>query len=148
MRVMITVQKQQAIDLMLIGEKVIDIAKKVKVSSKTIYEWKKDPEFKAILEAQRKDMLSQADYFITSRIYTYLDELDKIATSGKDKRTQAQALIYLLDRGLGKAATKIEVKPVSEENEPESPESLLNEFSKFRKSEVIDITPDEENKEK
>lgn len=144
---MITAQKQLAIDLLLSGEKKVDIADKVHVTSKTIYEWLKDPEFNSALEAQKKEVVTYADTYLKARTKTYLEKMDDIAMHSKDEKQRFQALVYLLDRSLGKAATntKIELTPGTQNNEGESPESLLDEFKKFRKvdaPEVIDVTPD------
>ena len=133
----IDAQKQLAIDMLLMGEKKVDIALKVGCKRPTLYEWMKNPEFKAQMEAQRKDILSQADHYITSKIKTYIDKLDAIAT-GKDQRMAAQACIYLLDRVLGKASAKVDVRSADEEKSPET-DDLKNEFAKFRKAKVVDI---------
>lgn len=132
----IDAQKQLAIDLILLGEKKTDIALKVGVKRTTLYEWMKNPDFKAQLDAQRKDIISQADNYITSKIKTYIDKLDEIAI-GKDNKLAATACMYLLDRVLGKAASKIEVKPMEDEEKTPDKVELENEFNRFRKDKII-----------
>jgi len=134
----IDAQKQLAIDLLLLGESKTNIALKVGCQRPTLYSWMKDPDFKATMEAQRKDIISQADYYITSKTKTYIDKLDDIAMNGKDQKLQAQACMYLLDRVLGKASTKVESKSTEEEKSPEK-QDLENEFARFRKAKVVDI---------
>lgn len=141
----IDAQKQMAIDLLLLGEKKTDIAVKVGTQRTTLYAWMKDQDFKAVMEAQRKDLVIQADNFITSKLKTYIDKLDDIAVNGKDKKLQAQVLMYLTDRVLGKTTTKLEVKPLTEETRPEK-EDLENEFARFRKAKNIIDIPSEDVK--
>jgi len=92
----IDAQKQLAIDLLLLGEKKTDIAVKVGTQRTTLYAWMKDPDFKATMEAQRKDILTQADHYIISKTKTYIDKLDDIAMNGKDQKLQAQACMLLI----------------------------------------------------
>ena len=135
----IDAQKQLAIDLLLSGEKKTDIALKVKCSRVSLYEWMKNPDFKAQMEAQRKDIIIQADNYITSKIKTYIDKLDSIATTSKDQRVASAACMYLLDRVLGKASAKAEVKSAEEDKSPEK-DDLKNEFARFRQTKnVVDI---------
>jgi len=135
----IDAQKQLAIDMLLLGESKINVAKKVGVERNTIYSWVKDPDFKATMDAQRSDLVIQADSYMTSKLKTYVEKLDDIALNGKDKRIQAQVLMYLTDRVLGKATTKVENKSADEEKATRK-EDLENEFSRFRKDKnVVDI---------
>ncbi|HBV88303.1 MAG TPA: hypothetical protein DEF42_17060, partial [Desulfosporosinus sp.] len=46
--------------------------------------------------------------------------------------------MYLLDRVMGKASTKVEPKAMEEEKTPEK-QDLEKEFAKFRKAKVVDI---------
>lgn len=129
-------QKQLAIDMILMGEKKTEIAVKVGVQRQTLYNWLKDPTFKAMLQAQQRDLMGQADNYISSKLKTYIDKLDEIALKGKDQKLQAQVCMYLLDRVLGKAPTKADNK-VGEESKVKEVKNLKDEFAKFRKNENV-----------
>jgi transposase len=132
-------RKEKAITLLIQGERVTDVANKVPISRTTIYDWLHDPEFAAELETRRKDIVKSGNDFLLARVQSYLDQLDNLARTSNDSRTKASVLMYLVDRSLGKAVSRIEVDPVKQICTIPSREDLENEFKQYR----LETTNDE-----
>ena len=104
---MLDERKIDTITLMIEGEQITTIAKKVGVSRNSIYDWKTDPEFIDELEKRRKDIVSQANNYVYSKVVSNLDKIQKLADNSKNARTAAQCLMYLTDKCIGKTATRL-----------------------------------------
>lgn len=105
----------KAIEYMLEGRKVSDIAKLLGVGRTTVYDWKNDEGFKAELERHRKDIRDTINKKITDRLDIYVEQLHVIATTSKSEKNKLQALQYLMNRVLGAPTSK--VADVSKEEE-------------------------------
>lgn len=107
---MMDARKIMAIDMLIDGENTrTDIAKKVGVSRQTLYSWLDNVEFKAELDARLANKKTFIQKLMDSKLDFALDKLLEIAEDDKDRRVQAQVLLSILDRTLGKAVSKHEL---------------------------------------
>ena len=104
---MLDERKIDTITLIIEGEQITKIAKTVGVSRNAIYSWKEDPEFKAELELRRKDIVSQANNYVYSKVVSNLEKIQKLADNTKDSRVASQCLQYLTDKCIGKTPMRI-----------------------------------------
>ncbi|MEG0133541.1 MAG: helix-turn-helix domain-containing protein [Clostridium sp.] len=97
----------EAISYLLEGKNTSEVAKLCNVSRTAIYNWLSDSNFKAALEKRKQEIKTTADKKLAGRLEGYLDELHKIATTGKTEKERRAACEYLVDRVLGKSTTKV-----------------------------------------
>lgn len=88
-------------ELIIQGETISDIAKMMKVSRGTIYNWLDDENFKADLNKQRQEIKDASKERINANIGIYIGELHKIATTSSSEKARIEASVYLLNRVLG-----------------------------------------------
>ena len=88
-------------ELIIQGETISDIAKMMKVSRGTIYNWLDDENFKADLNKQRQEIKDASKERINANIGMYIGELHKIATTSQSEKARIEASVYLLNRVLG-----------------------------------------------
>ena len=94
-------------ELIIQGETISDIAKMMKVSRGTIYNWLDDENFKADLNKQRQEIKDASKERINANIGIYIGELHKIATTSQSEKARIEASVYLLNRVLG-TPTKVQ----------------------------------------
>jgi hypothetical protein len=105
---MLDERKLKLCELLLLGEQKTTIAQIIGVSRKSLYEWLKDPEVLNELGRMEDDIKTSSNEKLIGRLDTYIDKLHTLAVTTGDKRTQCTALIYLVDRVLGRISTRIE----------------------------------------
>lgn len=116
-------KQMKAIDLIIQGESLTDIAKIVGVSRTTVSTWKNQDElFKAELDKSIQALKSGVDTQIVNNINPLMDRLIKIALKSSSDKTSLDAIIYALNRVLGTPTNKTQ-------------EVALND----NKKEIIDI---------
>ena len=98
---MSVITKDQDIMMLLQGENISDIAKKIGCTRQSIYNWKDKPHIKAELDARRRDLKKSAHNLITRDICTYVDNIKDLANNSTDQRVRLQANKYLIDQCLG-----------------------------------------------
>lgn len=127
-------RKLEAIELLIKGENISNIATLVGVSRKTIYNWLEDVEFKAELNALTHDIKQQGKNRITNKLGNYLDEIESIALTGDSEKCRLDALQYLVNRVMGSpvAVNKLETEEDNPTNKNVSTEDLREEFKKFQ----------------
>ena len=94
-------KQYRAMELIIQGETISDIAKMLKVSRGTIYNWLDDENFKADLNKQRQEIKNASKERINACIGIYISELHKIATTSQSEKARIEASTYLLNRVLG-----------------------------------------------
>ena len=94
-------KQYRALELIIQGETISDIAKMLKVSRGTIYNWLDDENFKADLNKQRQEIKNASKERINACIGIYISELHKIATTSQSEKARIEASTYLLNRVLG-----------------------------------------------
>ena len=99
---MLTENQIQAIDYLLSGTLTkADIAKRVGISTRTLYRWEKDEEFKAELDKCRNHFKNKATNRIVNETNSLVDVMLDLAYKSSDQRVKYNATKYLLDRSLG-----------------------------------------------
>ena len=111
-------KQYRAMELIIQGETISDIAKMLKVSRGTIYNWLDDENFKADLNKQRQEIKNASKERINACIGIYISELHKIATTSQSEKARIEASTYLLNRVLG-TPTRVQ-QDITEEETKES----------------------------
>lgn len=97
----------QAIELLVKGETITDIANIIGVSRISVSNWKNNNEvFKAELDKSIQMLKSNVDSKILSNIEPLIDKLIKIALKSSSDKTSLDAIIYALNRVLGTPTNK------------------------------------------
>lgn len=124
----------EAMKYMLEGSNISEISKLCDVSRTAIYNWLSDNDFKAELNRQSQEIKTNADKKITGRLECYLEEMHKIATTGKTEKERRSACEYMIDRALGKSTTR--VADVSEDEDKEKIEDIESMIADIEKEVV------------
>lgn len=121
----------KAIQYIIEGKSMTDIAKICGIGRATLYNWLDNKEFKAELDKQRQDIKSNVSAKITNRLDGYIDELHRIAMTSKSEKEKRAALEYLVDRVLGKATTKVaDVTENGDNDKVEDIETMIADLEK------------------
>lgn len=97
----------QAIELLVQGENITDVAKIIGVSRTTVSTWKnKDELFKAELDKSIQALKSDVETQIMNNINPLTNRLIKIALKSNSDKTSLDAIIYTLNRVLGTPTNK------------------------------------------
>lgn len=97
----ITKEQDIMIDMLLQGETISDIARKIGCTRQSIYTWKDKEYIKAELEARRQQLKKSAQCRIIKDVCTYVDNIKDLANHSSDQRVRLQANKYLIDHCLG-----------------------------------------------
>ena len=98
-----------AIEELMKGENISNIAKKLKVSRASIYNWLDDEEFKLELDKRKQIISRNALNRVNIKVNEYLEGIEKIAKTTDNDNTALTAYGMLLDRALGKATAKQDI---------------------------------------
>ena len=124
-----------AIEELIKGENISNIAKKLKVSRASLYNWLDDEEFKLELDKRRQIISRNALNRVNIKVNEYLEGIEKIAKTTDNDNTALTAYGMLLDRALGKATAKQEIELSNTDNNTDVDlDSLLEDNSN-----VIDL---------
>lgn len=95
---------------LLEGQNISKIAKSLKVSRQSIYNWLEDKDFITEMDKLRQQTISQAENKLNGKVATYLDELEALALDADtSEKVRADLLKYLINRTLGNTTAKTEV---------------------------------------
>ncbi|MGL4571646.1 MAG: IS630 transposase-related protein [Clostridium sp.] len=121
-----------AIQYILEGKQITDIAKALGVARQTIYNWLDDEEFKTEVDTLRREIQTSAKNYVENNIRLYIDEIEGLALNKEtSSKVKADLLKYLVDRVLGKTTTKVEVNDNNTNNTDNvSLDELVKEFKK------------------
>jgi butyrate kinase len=106
---MLDERKERALTALLVGEGPTVASQKANVSRTTIYTWLQDSEFSKEIEIRKKEIVSQGIAYVVANNQSHLEVIHDLAMSKTDKRTALAAAMYLVDRAMGKTATKIAI---------------------------------------
>ena len=99
----------KAIELLVQGESISDVAKIIGVSRTTVSTWKnKDELFKVELDKSIQALKSDVETQILNNINPLTDKLIKIALKSSSDKTSLDAIIYTLNRVLGTPTNKVQ----------------------------------------
>ncbi|MBV4417133.1 helix-turn-helix domain-containing protein [Clostridium tyrobutyricum] len=133
---MLTKDQEKMITMLIEGERITDIARKIGVSRQTIYSWRNNDEVNTELDQRRQDIKTQGNAYILKDITTYIDTIKKIAKDGGDKRVQFSANKYLVDRGLGTPTAESD-DDIDNSNNNVNENELEEQLKKFRQMHVV-----------
>lgn len=92
-----------------------------------------EPEFKANWDERLQAIKSYGNQKLGSKLTTYIEEMEKIAITGRSEKNRKDALEYLINRTLGSPTIKTaDVTNDEEEQDKVDRVELENEFEKFR----------------
>lgn len=127
----------KAIELLVQGENISDVAKIIGVSRTTVSTWKnKDELFKAELDKSIQALKSDVETQIMNNINPLISRLIKIALKSNSDKTSLDAIIYALNRVLGTPTNKTqEVSNEGNNTDIVDIDNMLNEID----SKVIEL---------
>ncbi|MDC4242521.1 MULTISPECIES: phBC6A51 family helix-turn-helix protein [Clostridium] len=121
----------KAIELLVQGESISDVAKIIGASRTTVSTWKnKDELFKAELDKSLQALKSDVETQIMNNINPLTAKLIKIALKSNSDKTSLDAIIYTLNRVLGTPTNKIQdMNNDNSKNEIVDIDDMLNDIS-------------------
>ncbi|MHB9943655.1 carbon monoxide dehydrogenase [Clostridium sporogenes] len=123
-------QQLKAIELLLKGTSINDIATITGVSRQTISTWKnKNEVFKAELNKSLQDLKSEVNNKILLNIEPLVDKLVRIALKSKSDKTSLDAIIYAINRLCGTPTNKTQDITANKDNDKDiNIDELLSEI--------------------
>lgn len=142
---MLTTQQIETIDYLILGTMTIqEIADTVGCTSRVIYKWKKNEEFKAELEKRSRDfktgIIDEADTLLVNKLGQAIKNVVEIANDKKSSdKVRFDANCYIINRILGNTTTKIETNTIEDkQNNDIDMDQLINQITE--EDNVIDIS--------
>jgi len=90
-------KKEKALELLLAGKTVTQVAKEIRVSRQTLSEWKNhDPLFIAELNRRRAELWDAVRERLRGLLSQAVDVLEEDLTSVEDRRLRQQAAVHIL----------------------------------------------------
>ncbi|WP_278382312.1 helix-turn-helix domain-containing protein [Clostridium tyrobutyricum] len=133
---MLTKDQEKMITMLIEGERITDIARKIGVSRTSIYTWKDNDEVKAELNRRTQDIKNQGNAYILKDVQTYIDEIKNIAKNSTDQRVKFSANRYLIDRTLGTPTAESD-DDIDNSNDNVNENELEEQLKKFRQMHVV-----------
>ena len=125
----LTEKQVRAIDLIIKGETLSDVARLVGVSRQTVSFWKNSDEvFKAELEKSIQGLKSQVNARILDNMTPLMDKLIKIALKSSSDKTSLDAIIYALNRVCGTPTNK--TQDVTEDQDKDNKDTNIEDMLK------------------
>jgi len=133
---MLTQQQMECIEYLTIGTMTVqEIADTIGCTTRVIYKWKKNEEFKAELDKCSRDfqtgIIDEANGLIINKLGTAIKNVIDIANDKKaSDKVRLDANLYLINRILGNTTTKIEQTSTdNNKNNDVDIDTILNEIS-------------------
>ena len=138
----LTEKQLKAIDLLIKGETISDVAKIVGVSRQSVSFWKNSDEvFKAELEKSIQGLKSQVNARILDNMTPLMDKLIKIALKSSSDKTSLDAIIYALNRVCGTPTNK--TQDVTEDQDKDNKNTNIEDMLKaLNENEKVIKLPD------
>ena len=133
---MLTRDQEELITLLIEGERITDIAKRLKVSRTSIYTWINKEDVQAELNRRRQELANQGNNYILRDIYTYIDNIKALAKDKSDKRVCLSANQYLLNRIYGNPTALIDDES-NTDNGSVNENELEEQLKKFKNMRVV-----------
>ncbi|WP_231169636.1 helix-turn-helix domain-containing protein [Clostridium botulinum] len=129
----ITQQQNDMITMLIQGENITDIAKRLGVNRNTIYNWKAKDHIRAELDKRKQDMINQGNQIILKDLDTYIGNIKELANDKSDKRVCLAANQYLINRIYGSPTSNINIdNEIDTEGNGEDIDVLSASISKFK----------------
>lgn len=133
----ITKAQEDMITMLIIGESITDIAKKLNVTRNTVYAWMNKENIKAELDRRKQELSRQGNNYILKDLMTYIDNIKDLANDKSDKRVCLAANQYLINRIYGNPTNSVEVTTNETDNNNMSETELEQEINKFKKLSIV-----------
>ncbi|AZV58943.1 helix-turn-helix domain-containing protein [Clostridium sp. AWRP] len=130
--VVLNEKQEKMISMLIQGETIAGIARKVNVTRSTIYSWLSKDNIKAELNRRRQDIVNEGNNYILKDVRSYIDNIKELANDSSDKRVKLAANQYLMNRVYGSPASVIETYN-DETNTTVDENELERELEKFKK---------------
>jgi len=127
----ITKQQEEMVSMLLQGDCITDIAKKLHCSRQSIYDWLKREDVKADIDRRRRDLISQGNQLIVNDLASYIGNIKAIAKDKSDKRVSLAANQYLINRIYGNPTTTLDTNETND-NEDVNDNELELELTTFK----------------
>lgn len=128
----ITQQQHDMVSMLIAGENITDIAKKLNVNRNTIYNWMKKDDIRAELDKRTQELAHQGNRVIAKDLVTYIGNIKELANDKSDKRVCLAANQYLLNRIYGSPTNNVNVDGKAENVDIQDVEELQNELENFK----------------
>lgn len=121
----------KACHMISIGKSAIEVAEEIGIARSTVYEWKKDDEFKATLEELGQEFISRMKHQGQSFAPIAMKKLQYLVEHGNSDKTQLDAASKIIDKYMSNA-TKIELDS-NVNNDTVQVDILAKELKEFNK---------------
>ncbi|RXM68369.1 helix-turn-helix domain-containing protein [Clostridium tetani] len=128
----LTVKQNDMVTMLIEGENITDIAKKLNVTRNTIYAWMSKDNVKAELDKRKRELANQGNQMILKDLTTYITNIKELANDNSDKRVCLAANQYLINRIYGNPTNVLEDNSTNESDTLNDNE-LEEELKKFKK---------------
>lgn len=133
----ITKAQDDMITMLIIGENITDIAKKLNVTRNTIYSWMSKDNVKAEIDRRKQELAHQGNRYILKDLISYIDNIKELANDKSDKRVCLAANQYLINRIYGNPTSTVEVSNADTDNSSMSETELEQEINKFKQLKLV-----------
>lgn len=128
----ITQQQSDMIVMLIEGENITDIARRLNVNRNTIYNWLKKDHIKAELDRRKQELTRQGNQLIMKDLTTYIGNIKNLARDDSDKRVCLAANQYLINRIYGNPTTVLDNNVDSNNDSAIDTNVLEAEIDKFK----------------
>lgn len=128
----LTQQQSDMVNMMIAGENISDIARKLNVNRNTVYNWLKKDHVRAELDKRKQELTNQGNRIIMKDLSTYIGNIKELANDKSDKRVCLAANQYLINRVYGSPTSNVNVDGNSDGVEVQDVADLENELNNFR----------------
>lgn len=129
----ITQQQSDMVTMLIAGENITDIAKRLKVNRNTVYNWMKKDHIKAEMDKRKQELTHQGNHMILKDIATYISNIKDLANDKSDKRVALAANQYLLNRVFGNPTSNVDLNPNKDDGDIQDTNELADEISNFKR---------------
>ncbi|MCY6958851.1 helix-turn-helix domain-containing protein [Clostridium brassicae] len=127
----LTVKQSDMVTMLIEGENITDIAKKLSVTRNTVYSWMSKDNVKAELDRRKRELANQGNQMILKDLTTYIGNIKELANDNSDKRVCLAANQYLINRIYGNPTNVVEDNAENNNNNVDN-DTLQAEINKFK----------------
>lgn len=128
----LTQQQSDMVNMMIAGENISDIARKLNVNRNTVYNWLKKDHVRAEVDRRKQELTNQGNRIIMKDLSTYIGNIKELANDKSDKRVCLAANQYLINRVYGSPTNNISVDGNNDDVEVQDIAELQNEINNFK----------------
>lgn len=133
----ITQQQSDMITMLIEGENITDIARRLNINRNTVYNWMKKDHIRAELDKRKQDLTRQGNQIILKDLTTYIGNIKDLANDKSDKRVALAANQYLINRVYGNPTSNVDINSNNnDDGDIQDIDELANEISNFRRRKI------------